>query len=396
MKRIQFIFLLLVLLVFYSCTFHKKEQKTETKIERIILDPELKETSIDASFLIDSSYVEYIALETNEDCLIADVKNVFLKKNKIIIYDNVQHAAFIFNRDGSFHTKIHRIGNGPGEYSPYVYDMFATDSYIAVFCSANKKILLYDYDGRFVEEFSTGVALGHAVFTFDEENFHFINGWGYNSPDELYGYYCVNRKNGRITKGLPYTKEDIAVGRGWGLKRYASFTPDRALALRSTTDTIYQILPDGELSARYYVDIIKNKIPRELAEGNNGVAVKQSISSDYILGIEGVLESEKYIFLTYQGIIATYSKVEKKIITSGIGYRVPSWDNYRIGLSYNSNIIGDTLVSTFNPYVAFITQEEIESSLKKIKDENFRTKYLHAIKKTNAEGNPIVRILKLK
>ena len=119
----------------YSCT-NKTEKKTVMPIDGgliiINMDDCKKEDEINASYFFDN--IRTIILETNEDALIENIKNVMVHDNFILVFDISRHGdLFIFHSDGRFSHKIGNRGTGPGEYikiSDFSLDKDNNDVYI--------------------------------------------------------------------------------------------------------------------------------------------------------------------------------------------------------------------------------------------------------------------------
>jgi hypothetical protein len=93
-----------------------------------------------------------IPLETNEDILMGDIKNITTYNDTYFILDS-RNVIFRFDRDGRFLSKIARQGRGRGEYSDAsIIDVFGDEVY--VLSTYEKKILTYSFDGEFHNEIS--------------------------------------------------------------------------------------------------------------------------------------------------------------------------------------------------------------------------------------------------
>lgn len=93
-----------------------------------------------------------IPLETNEDILMGDIKNITTYNDTYFILDS-RNVIFRFDRDGRFLSKIARQGRGHGEYSDAsIIDVFGDEVY--VLSTYEKKILTYSFDGEFHNEIS--------------------------------------------------------------------------------------------------------------------------------------------------------------------------------------------------------------------------------------------------
>ncbi len=114
--------------------------------------PILKIGSVTATSLNDfCASVEFIPLETNEESLIKGMKKIVLFEDKYFIFDKEMFSIFIFDKDGRFVTKIHRIGQGPGEYT-FVYDFNVNKEKRRIeLLVLPQRVLSYDFDGNFIE-----------------------------------------------------------------------------------------------------------------------------------------------------------------------------------------------------------------------------------------------------
>lgn len=75
---------------------------------------EVTRDSIPYSEFVDS--ITYLNLETGDDCLLADVRNLVMADSVMALFDRKTQQVMLFNRDGHFLRKIGGRGQGPGEY----------------------------------------------------------------------------------------------------------------------------------------------------------------------------------------------------------------------------------------------------------------------------------------
>lgn len=61
--------------------------------------------------------VEYIPLATNDASLIGDVDKVLYRGDTFYILDKQGKKVLLFDRQGNFLKSIHKVGQGPGEYT---------------------------------------------------------------------------------------------------------------------------------------------------------------------------------------------------------------------------------------------------------------------------------------
>jgi hypothetical protein len=385
----KIIFLLLICFT-VSCGNNDKSDIDTASLEKISVDEKESKEKADVTFLIDTTFAKIVLLELNSECLIGEVTSLYYRNNKIIVFDGMTHGIYIFNDDGSYYSKIHAVGQGPGEYAPRVNYILATDSTIAVLCPVIKKILYYNYEGRHLYDVNLYGAYGNAFYTFDNRIYHLICGWG-SMSEGLYGYFCVDTLNGIIDKRLPFTESTDLINRGWMLYNIIFCGEERVLAIRSTFDIIWEITPDNTFRPCYHIDVLSNKMPREIAEGN---AVK-ALESGFSLGVTRVMEHGKYLFLNmrrYNTMI--YDKEQKSAVSFSKYHEIPAWD---FQVRFNDR------TSFQDKYILFDSPMDISDLniaieyFKTLPDSRLKTEYLNALLKIeDDEMNPLICILKFK
>ena len=120
-----------------SCRKQQKEIQAAHIVE--ISDDDLKNTASRASEIFDS--VEFVFLETNDDCLMGRVSKVLVTKDHFILKS--AKAVFIFDREGTFVRRIYHVGRGHGEYIGLDYITFLSDGTLLLLDSEHKKMLGY-------------------------------------------------------------------------------------------------------------------------------------------------------------------------------------------------------------------------------------------------------------
>ena len=120
--------------------------------------------------------VETVGLESREDCLVGMIRDLEIGDTRIYISDLVTRSILIFDRsDGTFLSKLHKQGRGPGEY------LEITD-----FCVDDAAGTIEIFDG----------SAGH-LLTYDSNSLEFLESedvpllapGGFLKKDGIY-YYC--------------------------------------------------------------------------------------------------------------------------------------------------------------------------------------------------------------
>jgi hypothetical protein len=389
-KKIYFFFTVLFLFVI-SCN----QEKSEINLETIVIDKDQLQNRVDGGFLIDTVNYEIVALETSEASMIGRVAKTRLRGDKIIIYDDLQRAVFVFNRDGSFHAKVHAIGKGPGEYT-HINDMVITRNYIAALAPHARKILFYDFDGKYVKEIPMNRDVwSDTFFTFDEEEYYLVNDLGEVAPIGGKYLYVIDSTGQTIKSFFPFGHQ--SVNSGWGLANYYARYNKHALVIYSKKDTIYQVKSTGEVLPRYYADIVKYKLPEGIAEGEGRRALEISFSEGYITGVSKIMETSRYIVLELGGakrFFVVYDKNTQMVKATSEWFIFPQWDNLTVDMGEGNDIENDRFLYVMPTHETMFDKQHLNKT--EYGDRVFLKKYKAVLDDVkSSEDNPLVFIFNI-
>ena len=105
------IILLFLCLLFGGCFSSSDKYVPNEGLNEILIDPEVVEEYLDLSEILQDS-IEIIPLETTEQCLISDIKQIELYKDKIFVSDKGNAKIFVFTTTGHFLNSLGRQGMG--------------------------------------------------------------------------------------------------------------------------------------------------------------------------------------------------------------------------------------------------------------------------------------------
>lgn len=93
------------------------------------------------------SELEYIPLETNNNCLLAE-GNIDLIVTSMHIFVRGEKYCYVFDRNGRFLSQIGSIGQGPGEYS-HLTGFSVDEKKQSLYLKSFRTLLEYSWDGVF-------------------------------------------------------------------------------------------------------------------------------------------------------------------------------------------------------------------------------------------------------
>lgn len=98
--------------------------------------------------------VEYIPLETNENCLVGAISFFSVTDNYIAVYCHKTTQVYLFTYQGRFVAKIGREGEGPGEYLKYsMQNIFLDEKNNQIFIHASypSRLMYYNLKGEYIK-----------------------------------------------------------------------------------------------------------------------------------------------------------------------------------------------------------------------------------------------------
>jgi hypothetical protein len=329
--------------------------------------------------------IDYIPLETNDNCLIRNINAIELSGSNI--YVSTPGQLLLFDTTGSFIRRIGSEGNGPGEYNAIAdIAVDSDDGSVYLISILGKKIMHFSIEGEFLDSFPLDFPVaadnielykGNIYLSFsdllnsidDESNKLMVA--GFNRSGELveeYGSELPLRDNIRVQILLPCE---------------VLYTYNNALMVKEIrSDTLYRISGNGIIDPAYIFDYSESKMPLE--EYSYESFAKRYLGNRYVYFLK-VTEDQNNLFFTYkhkgEDIHWIFSKASQELykyspsesqavipddIRSGPGFwpLFANEDDYLLGylepallseqeLESLSGITGNTTVSS-NPVIQIV------------------------------------------
>ena len=142
--------LLAALLFLISCGNDKEKEVEQNTIDLNALWN--SEDYLKLSELAES--IEYVALETNEKCVLDNASSLRGVKSgdRIFIYSRESNIR-VFNGNGKYLFDLGSYGQGPEEYISIQLKADSSSKLVWILDSRQHKVLKYDYSGNFIESF---------------------------------------------------------------------------------------------------------------------------------------------------------------------------------------------------------------------------------------------------
>ena len=145
----KYFFICTAFLLLCSCNQQVDTQLFPNHQDYHILKVSLEETNTSLFDIFEK--IELVPLETNDESLIKQIVKVKYYQNCFYVLDN-QNALFFYNHTGKYLNKIHRIGQGPGEYQ-LIYDFFIDTLQSQVgMLSPYGSVFHYNFQGVFIKK----------------------------------------------------------------------------------------------------------------------------------------------------------------------------------------------------------------------------------------------------
>ncbi len=280
MKKAVIVFI--IILLCYACRMNTKEADNITDLHINVNDTT---QLLDISFLFQDSF-DIVPLETSSELLISEISKIEYRNGLYYVADEVSQAVFIFDGKGEYKSTVGKRGGGPGEYITLGSFTLQGDD-VLIQAKFQGKVLVYDQDGRYKSTIDVKEiphlqfeAVGRSLFFVTEGSYHLT------SMD-------ADRKT--IHHHLPIANKAYS---DWGLNSYIDAFGDTAFLILPRDNTIYEVTATG-VTPIIKVHFSERTPPLEFLNRDGGEVLVDNLEKGYILGMNRVVCSENFLFLTY-------------------------------------------------------------------------------------------------
>ncbi|MCD7936101.1 MAG: 6-bladed beta-propeller [Tannerellaceae bacterium] len=327
MKTIR---LLIIFWVFFSFVFPGCNQKTAATEEKslvkipAVLSLHTIHTLQGKEMLSGiGTAIRYIPLETTDNSLLRNVSKIALLKNgNLVVSDN--QSLYLFDPAGNFIRPVSQRGNGPADYTR-ISALAAHPVNDGFFVQTNKKVIAFDGEGNFLNQFETEDRPMDMVIDMDGTILlHRMN--VLKAPEDttttwfLYRYDPSGIELQRIADPAPRLKGDGTVSMVMPMRPFYLYDGQIRIS-EIGNDTIYTV-GEKELSPYTVVDLGQMSMSAT-PTGTNVDAVFDDLSKKLMLSF--LSEDDHYLYMVFgwgfsgNYLYSTYNKVNGTVVNYGNG-----------------------------------------------------------------------------
>lgn len=282
MKR--YLFCLGLLFLVLGCA--ESEDNTEVVVLSVDMtsSTELPDTAVFES-------VDEIFLQTTPESLIYDVHKVILGDDIMVVADKWNRKVLLFDYDGRFIGPVGAVGRGPGEYIQFTdVALDERSRRIVLYADMNEALMYYDLQGRFIESREHK----NLVRSID---FHDGSLFAVNAYIEDRNAPYVERIDADGTASRIFEHSDNQRLNMYVLGRTLSNSADNILFTQRYDNNIYEV-KDGKVRPKYHIDFGAADVQNVLSEPSDEQLEQELRSGDYVYGIVNITENDDYLFFS--------------------------------------------------------------------------------------------------
>ena len=390
----HYIALLLGLVFFCGETVLAQPNPIEIKI-----DPKnMPEGNLRMSDLIES--IEYIPLETTDECLIGNGVFYDFSDNYIIAGDYKGETAYLFDRKGKFMRPIGSKGGGPQDFTHLGYMWIDANSRYVVI-NTSGKALFFDLKGNFL--FSTRFPIDdRQVSCYTQEKFLRV-AESYLLRDSSYYVFNLFDQKGRLIKeAIRSVPIPLIADKAWRIAFKIipignSYEYENMLHVRETmNDTIYQIDGLNNFIPKYVFNLGKYRLTPEI-QGN--LPRFRELAPNCVVP-QYVAETTDYVLIYYnyqdQYHYCYFDKAEGKTYAFNSKNGFPN--DYDGGLDFFFIMDKGQKNQYLSSYIQAdeFTDPEKRTKLEPHGPQSAVRAFEKLVKKVDPDDNPVIMIVKLK
>lgn len=377
LMRTKIIYCLLFISACNNKTKITEETNSNLKIINLEDSNKTKETDFNNIFSIS----KIIKLQSDSISLLSDITKISTNDSLIFLFDKEYSSLKVFDLNGKYRYQIGRIGEGKGEFiklNDFYLD--TKNDQILLYTNYGKSILKYTTKGEFIEKISVPFFAYYMTQLNANENIFYTN---FNTSKESeQNNLLITDSNCKIIKRWASYKDPDT-------QRFANYgfiqkNEEGVLVNKAFSDTIYQILQNKNIKAKYYI-----------LNTNSGSDKWESLANTKKLNFEktknwttiqsGFIETKNiFSFLVVENTRLNkyfYLKDKEKVV-SDKNYK----NSYIKYFKQPSGFDGDNLISSLNMTHFFAIRSE--RTLELLKKENYDLfTTLSSLKETD---NPVI------
>jgi hypothetical protein len=317
--------------------------------EKVVVNIGVSSGTIDINEVLDS--VEFVHLETSDECLLGEIDKIICQGDKYYILDRTKTKRLLrFDSAGRFEKHFGRTGQGPGEYIEPT-DFIVTSSNVIILDQFAHKLLFFNMEGDYTRSLSLKYKI-HAITSLSGDSL-FIAKAGDNRHTDVEDYeLLVMDANGEVKfKGIENEFQMKYSLSGY----YSQKMNGRVIYCKPMSKIIYEVT-DTCIKERYHLNILNSPLPEnyeELCDGQYEMFMK-NYKGKYNYFSGQFIETEKSLFCTVvntdnQLIPIIYDKYTKEIksgrwVVHGRGNQIGLTAFVPLSISHYMTVNGNNIV----------------------------------------------------
>lgn len=363
--------LLIVLFVLLSCNSNETNIQTEILSNSNIAPIDYTELSKILDYTVD-----YIPLETSEDCLTGEISSLSRVDNRFFIHSKLSNIEkiLIFDSNGNFINKVGDYGRAQNEYlniKTFVVDKI--NQHIIIIDSHRLRLLRYDFDGNYISsaDIDKQLRFANKIVQLSDGTYLVTFGIYFKGGENLlYAIYSSDFKEFDI---ISSTKLHFNGDYNFSTSPISVINKD-VLCIEPLNNTIYTLSIDKSYIPKYEVSILNEDKPITNGEYTQHFGSMKNY-------ISGIIVIQNYLIINYGGRSVIYNSKTKNGYLLSDNYNLSEFDKFPLIPSSIKLSEGNKLYSILDSYTANSYCEEIEMI-----DEDFK----QMVSKIDYNSNPIL------
>ena len=149
--------------ILFSLIFFTAGTTSSIDGETIDMSNTTSDRTLNLSAIYDT--IEYIKLETTQECVIGSIKKILPYSNRLYILDDMYSNIFVFDNNGHYLNSIGKKGTGPDEY--IFIDDICIDNIterLFVLDNSQNRIQVYNLEGNFITSVKIEYSIGEIEY----------------------------------------------------------------------------------------------------------------------------------------------------------------------------------------------------------------------------------------